>query len=140
MTIWLVEGLPGAGKSTLARHLGELASDAGHMARWYLEEDKDHPVHPATLRAQGSQGGVFAEACLDAWATFVSRDDQGVLHILEGSAFQSSVRFMLETGYAGIDDYFRRFEDILLPFAPPDDLSASDGLASALAPHRSDSR
>ncbi len=40
----LIEGLPGAGKSTTARHLGMSLLQHGLGCHWYLEEDEPHPI------------------------------------------------------------------------------------------------
>lgn len=40
----LIEGLPGSGKSTVARHLGTNLHQHGLACSWYLEEDEPHPI------------------------------------------------------------------------------------------------
>jgi len=40
----LIEGLPGAGKSTTTTHLGSFPQRGGRACRWYLEEDDPHPI------------------------------------------------------------------------------------------------
>jgi tRNA uridine 5-carbamoylmethylation protein Kti12 len=40
----LIEGLPGAGKTTTAIHLGTDLQEQGLSCRWYLEKDEPHPI------------------------------------------------------------------------------------------------
>jgi hypothetical protein len=114
----LIEGLPGTGKTSLARVLCEALSESGLEARWYLEEAADHPVHPATFK-QTRNDPAFAERCLDRWNHFVERVGiGGELHLLEGSALQSTVRFMMEQGNASTEVYFRRFTETVKSLSP----------------------
>ncbi|HEY0847117.1 MAG TPA: hypothetical protein VGE12_17240, partial [Noviherbaspirillum sp.] len=62
---------------------------------------------------------AFIDACLEAWSQFTAKCQKDrVVHILEGSAFQSTVRFMLEDRLQGIDTYYRRYEEIVAPLNP----------------------
>lgn len=106
------------GKSTLAAQLCAAANQSGIAARWYLEESKDHPVHPHSLSAQRSSKD-YSTACLRHWSEFANRaKDDGVVHILEGSAFQSTVRFMMEQRHMGIHAYFARFQQSVVALSP----------------------
>jgi hypothetical protein len=117
MTLWLVEGLPGAGKTTLAENLCALVRKSGYAAVWYLEESIDHPVHGQSLKQARNDGG-FVKACLDSWQQFAEKaTNDEVIHVLEGSAFQSTVRFMMEEELSGIEEYYTRFEEIVSPLA-----------------------
>lgn len=58
----------------------------------------------------------YPERCLHGWQCFVDEIRNGsTLHILEGSVFQSTVRFMMEQDRTDIDDYFERFMAVLSP-------------------------
>lgn len=70
MTLWFVEGLPGAGKTTMAEQLCALAKKSGLSAAWYLEESIDHPVHGRELKKGRKNSDIFVKSCLDAWGQF----------------------------------------------------------------------
>lgn len=113
MRVCFIEGLPGSGKSTLAEAVCAIAVRSGYDARWYLEESPDHPVHPKPWGALKNQDN-FVDECLRSWADFANQClKQETLHILEGSVFQSTVRFMMEKRQPGIQNYYRRFEEIV---------------------------
>jgi thymidylate kinase len=40
----LIEGLPGAGKSSTAEHIGDNYLRQGISCEWFLEEDEEHPL------------------------------------------------------------------------------------------------
>lgn len=118
MSIWLVEGLPGSGKSTLAEHLCSLARESGCESTWYLEESGAHPVHSRSMKSR-RRDGRFIEDCLQAWGRFAKQcQASDTIHILEGSAFQSTVRFMMEEKLAGIEDYYQCFEKVIASLHP----------------------
>lgn len=112
--LWLIEGIPGAGKTSLAKSLAEQQSSKGLPTRWWLEEDRNHPVFPAALRKQ-SAASDFPDLCLKAFARFIAAEDGDL--ILEGSAFQSTVRFMFANARAAseIDDYVDRWCRVVEP-------------------------
>lgn len=115
--LWLIEGVPGAGKSSLAQRLALVAKARGLEARWWLEEDRDHPVLPARLRKLASAAD-FPERCVDAFGEFVRRET-GVL-ILDGAAFQSTVRFMFANNRSSerIGDYLTAWASVVQPANP----------------------
>ncbi len=113
MRIVFVEGVPGSGKSSMAERLCSNAASLGIDARWYLEESQDNPVRMNVGNASKSLGR-FAEECLSSWAGFVDQcHGQKTIHIFEGIAFQSTVRFMMEMRESGIERYYRHFEQIV---------------------------
>jgi adenylate kinase family enzyme len=111
MQIVFIEGVPGSGKSSMAEQLCSNAASLGSDVRWYLEESQDNPVRMSVGNAAKSHG-YFAEECLSSWASFVDQcQGQKTVHIFEGIAFQSTVRFMMDMRENGIERYYRRFEE-----------------------------
>jgi hypothetical protein len=118
MGLILIEGLPGIGKSTLADRLCEFALRAGCASEWHLEEAVEHPVHPHSLGALRSEAD-YSLRCLQSCQRFADTvRSETTLHILEGSALQSTVRFLMEQERSGVADYFERFEEIVRPLNP----------------------
>jgi hypothetical protein len=118
MGLILIEGLPGIGKSTLAERLCEFALRAGRASEWHLEEAAEHPVHPRPLRALRSEAD-YSLRCLQSWQRFTDTvRSETTRYILEGSALQSTVRFLMEQESSEIADYFERFEEIVRPVNP----------------------
>lgn len=115
-----IEGLPGSGKSSIASELHSRIVLRDIDCSWYLEETKEHPVTPSVLRATASQAN-FHNRCLQSWAEFVqSGIMSNTVHILEGCAFQSTIRFMLEYGADRnqILKYVMEFEQKVYPLLP----------------------
>lgn len=93
-TLVLFEGVPGSGKTTASEALAERYRDAGLEVGWALEEDREHPFFgPQFWRSHRSPG--FPDRCLEAWRRAVSACEKHPW-VLEGVAFQSTVRFMYE--------------------------------------------
>jgi hypothetical protein len=118
MQLLLLEGVPGSGKTTTAKETCKLLSSIGIRANWYLEEAAEHPIHPRSITKLRDDPG-FMESCFKQWGLFVDpvQQEEG-LHIMEGSAFQSTVRFMMENDMDGIDHYFSEFVNVVKPLSP----------------------
>ena len=95
----LVEGLPGAGKSTLAQRVTLALQRQGRPVRWWYEEQRGHPLHPfrgpAGLRRvvddlfSGRHARVVA-AVLARWealAAAITADASGATVVLDGMLF-----------------------------------------------------
>jgi thymidylate kinase len=76
----LIEGIPGAGKSTAAQFVLRQLLGHGVTARWWYEEDLGHPVYvfegPDSLQQVvrdlfSGRHGVVVEAALAKWRQFV---------------------------------------------------------------------
>jgi len=143
MDLILIEGLPGSGKSTLAENLCEIAKSNGYSSSWYLEEAKNHPVHPIDLRSEKHKTS-YPEFCLQQWQKFISdnkNNDQ--LIILEGSLFQSTIRFMMEGNNQDLaSGYYSECESILsvinpklIYLRPPEVMSHIDWLVNQRGNH-----
>lgn len=55
----LVEGFPGAGKSSTTGYLRTLLQDRGFACRAFLEEDDPHPIDCLDFEIQGLAGNMF---------------------------------------------------------------------------------
>ncbi|MEM7092729.1 MAG: hypothetical protein AAF567_06995 [Actinomycetota bacterium] len=114
----LVEGVPGSGKTTTSWTLAESYRNAGHEVGWALEEDRQHPFFDQQFR-RSHRSDDFPERCLHAWRSVV---DASLVHpwVLEGVAFQSTVRFMFEQDLPErtIEAYWDDFVATVRPVAP----------------------
>lgn len=116
MNLILIEGVAGSGKSTLAEKLHIAALENNISASWYLEESKDHPVHPHN----GKRTCLSPEYFLNQWENFISSNfSRNHLFILEGSFFQSTIRFMMvQNNERDISAYFKKCQSILAGASP----------------------
>ncbi len=109
----LFEGLPGSGKSTVSSRVSERLAAAGVSCRWALEESRSHPYFGPSVRSQRRRSD-FADLCLEQWSLVV-RDSETAVLVLDGCAFQSTVRYLFEQCVAveAIRSYWHDAEVIL---------------------------
>jgi thymidylate kinase len=139
----LVEGVPGAGKSSTARFPRDALAAEGRAVRWWYEEERGHPVYcfhdAATLAAvvadlnAGQHERVIA-AALARWRRFAAETrTSDTVVILDGCLFGYLTwsLFPLAVPEAEIAAYVAAVERILAPCAPrliylrPSDLAAT---------------
>jgi len=106
------DGISGSGKSTAAERLTGILQSKQIDAAWWLEESADHPVMPEERRAL-SRNSNFPDVCLEAWRSFLDSQLNAVA-VLEGYAFQNTVRFLFEqrVNRYQIIKYFREWQEI----------------------------
>ena len=120
-TLILIEGFPGAGKSTTAQWLARQWQRAGRACRWLHEQQPDHPVVGIPAGAAYATWDDYFAYRRGRWTAFVAdleRTDEIV--ILESALLQYSIFVTLRRGVAAhaIVDYLAGVADIIRPAAP----------------------
>jgi hypothetical protein len=139
----LVEGMPGAGKSTLAQSLLHQLDAHGIAARWWYEEECAHPVYCFRTGEElrrvvddlaGGQHRRVIDAALAQWRSFVTTVASGdEVVILDGCLFGYLTwsLFPYNVPAAEILEYVAQVAAILADAEPcvifirPDDVAAS---------------
>ncbi len=105
------EGLPGAGKTTASQRFCGLLRRNGTDANWWREEACNHPLTPKSAHAR-TQRDNLPLTYLIAWRTFPESTNGTV--ILDGYAFQSTVRFLYANRFcrSQIEDYFYQWQSL----------------------------
>jgi hypothetical protein len=62
----LIEGFPGAGKSTTTGHIGTRLQQHGVACRWFLEDDQPHPIACLDFEIQG-----LPEKMIPLWSSYL---------------------------------------------------------------------
>ena len=112
----LVEGIPGAGKTTTTRHLGTYLQQSGISCRWYFEEDEPHPIACLEMKLQ-----ELAVKLPPQWAAFTEQASQEkVVTIIESRLWQNTALFMFMDEYpiAEIIECHQSVWKELKPLAP----------------------
>jgi thymidylate kinase len=139
----LLEGAPGSGKSTTAQAIARRLREQGIPARWWYEEEAEHPVYVFHDRASLQQtiadltGGQYRRvvaAALDQWRRFADRlRTEETVTIVDGCLFGYLTwsLFPLDVPPDEIRAYISEVEQIIAPAAPclvyfrQDDLAVS---------------
>jgi hypothetical protein len=128
----LVDGLPGAGKSTTSRLLADWIRASGVPVTLLPETFEGHPLnvggplHPAGETTDGElfrlySPGEYIRESLARWRDFVSAVQPGQnAYILDSYPIQNSVRilFQMELGQEALQDYAWRAEAEMAPLHP----------------------
>jgi hypothetical protein len=86
----LVEGFPGAGKSTTAQHIGTVLQKRGIAHRCYLEGDEPHPIACLDFEIKGLLGKM-----IPLWSNFAEKSlQEPIVTIIESRLWQNTALFM----------------------------------------------
>ena len=112
----LIEGLPGAGKTTSAVHLGKYLQHQRIPCRWYLEEDDPHPINCAQLKLKHLE-----QKLPSLWKVFVEQAlQENIVTIIESRLWQNTALFMFMGEYP-VDEIIRVYQLVwkeLTPLSP----------------------
>jgi hypothetical protein len=112
----LVEGFPGAGKSTTTRHIGSALQQLGIACRWYLEEDDPHPIACLDFEIKG-----LPEKMIPLWSSFVDHAMQeSIVTIIESRLWQNTALFMFMSNWEAEDilQFSQQIGQALAPLSP----------------------
>jgi hypothetical protein len=117
----LVEGFPGAGKSTTAQFLARALARRGAAARWVYEEERPNPLVPPAPAGGYPDWEAFIEARVARWRAFAAAAaEHDVTIIPESALLQRPVFAMLtrDAEPARIEALVRRLAEAVAPLAP----------------------
>lgn len=93
----LVDGLPGAGKSTTAQFLALQLERQQIPVRWFYELEPNHPIHAFHVWSRKGPE-CFMKTTIENWKAFVQANARtSKVNILESTFFQSTVRLLLQS-------------------------------------------
>jgi thymidylate kinase len=86
----LIEGLPGAGKSTTTIQLGTILNEHGIACNWFLEDAEPHPIACLDFELKG-----LSTKMVPFWTSLVNRAlIDPVITIIESRLWQNTALFM----------------------------------------------
>ena len=120
-----IDGLPGSGKSTAARAVG----DSIRNCRVFAETDAHHPLLVGSPDQMGAafadiheahSAETFAAAALGRLDVFLERAESDVLYVFESHPIQSTVRvlFQLNAAEPAISGFWSNLQDRLAAVQP----------------------
>ena len=112
----LIEGLPGAGKSTSTVHLGSVLQRHGIACRCFHEEDDPHPLPCLDFEIQG-----LPQKMIPLWMTFVNHAVQeSTVTIIESRLWQNTALYMYmsEIDVSEIMEFEHQVSQVLTPLSP----------------------
>ncbi len=112
----LIEGLPGAGKTTTTGYLQNVLQHKGVESRQYLEEDQPHPIDCTNFAING-----LAEKTLPLWQNFVTlAQREPTVTLIESRLWQNTALFMFmsECSADEISSFVREVGHTVSPLHP----------------------
>lgn len=112
----LIEGFPGAGKSTTTEQLGKTLQQHGLACRWYLEEDHPHPIDCADFATHG-----LTQKMIPLWRSFTEQAlPEPTVTLIESRLWQNTALFMYMSNCAvdEIVELNQQQAQVLAPLSP----------------------
>jgi thymidylate kinase len=112
----LIEGLPGAGKSTSTSHLGTILQQRGITCSWFREEDESHPIACLDFEIKG-----MTPKMVHLWTNFVQQTaPKSIVTIIESRLWQNTALFMhmSENDIDDIIKFNKQINQVLTPLSP----------------------
>lgn len=112
----LIEGRPGAGKSTTTIHLQAQLQQHGFDCRHYLEEDNPHPIDCLDFEIKG-----LTEKMIPLWRNFVEAvKGKPIITIIESRLWQNTAMYMYmsECTIEQIAEFSRQIWQVIVPLSP----------------------
>jgi len=112
----LIEGLPGAGKSTSTVHLGTVLQQSGIACRWFREEDDPHPLPCLDFEIKS-----LPPKMVHLWTDFVQQAVQErIVTIIESRLWQNTglYMYMSENEVDDIINFNQLVYQMLTPLSP----------------------